>query len=95
MKTAKKKKAGFKIKLVLLAAFLIYAGFSIYTQQINIDELQSQNEGLEQQYEQVQDELARLEHQSEYINTQNYIENTARDKLGMVYSDEIILEPEE
>ncbi|MDD5016562.1 MAG: septum formation initiator family protein [Eubacteriales bacterium] len=92
----KKKKAKrnvkFRFKLLLLSAFLVYAGLSIYTQQTNINTLKSEQEALMAEYEQAQTELSRLEYKAEYMNTDNYVEDTAREKFGLVYEGEIILE---
>lgn len=89
----RKRKIKFRFKLLLLAFFLIYVGVAIYVQQMNIYELEEKKEELTLEYEQTQDELDRLEHKSEYMNTNDYIENTAREKLGLAYEDELVIEP--
>ncbi|MGI5849524.1 MAG: FtsB family cell division protein [Christensenellales bacterium] len=91
----KKRKIKLRFKLLLLACFLVYTGFSIFAQQTNINDLLSERETLNSAYKQAQTDLERLKHQSEYMNTDNYIENTARDKLGLIYENEIIFEPSE
>ena len=91
----KKRKVKLRFKLLLLAFFLVYAGVSIYTQQVNINTLLTEKETLNQEYEQAQTELSRLQHQSEYMNSESYVENTAREKFGLAYEDEIIFESEE
>jgi cell division protein DivIC len=93
MKIAIKRKVTFKFKLILLTCFLVYTGIAIYTQQVNIADLSAGKQELTQQYAQAQEDLSRLEHQYEYMNTEDYIENTAREKLGLAYDGEIILEP--
>lgn len=48
--------------------------------------------------EQIQDEEIRaeeIENLKEYVNSDEYIEKLARDKLGLVYEGEIIFKPEE
>ncbi len=42
-----------------------------------------------------QTQLNRLKHKSEYMGTSKYIENTAREKLGLVYEDELIITTQE
>jgi cell division protein DivIC len=93
MITARKRKITFRFKLILLACFLVYTGISIYTLQVNIGDLNIKKQELTQQYAQAQEDLSRLEHQNEYMNTDDFIENTAREKLGLAYEGEIILEP--
>ena len=91
----KKRKPKFRFKLLLLALFLVYTGVSIFMQQENIATLESDKQTLAEQYELAQTELDRLKHKSEYIGTSRFIENTAREKLGLVYEDELIITTEE
>lgn len=94
MKSLKKRRVTFKFKLIMLACFLVYIGIAIFTQQANIADLSAKKQELTQQYAQVQEDYSRLEHEKEYMGTDDYIKNTARNKLGLVYDNEIILEPE-
>ena len=87
----KNRKIKLRFKLLLLAVFMSYAAFSIYTQQTNINGLLTEQEALHEQYAQAQVELQRLQDESEYMNTKDYIEDTARERFGYAYGDEIIL----
>jgi len=80
-----------RFKLLILVVFLTFAGLSIYRQQAHINALLAEQQTLNSQYEQAQMELQRLQDQSEYMNTEDYIEDTARERLGYAYEDEIIL----
>jgi cell division protein FtsB len=80
-----------RFKLLLLTVFLAFAGISIYRQQANINSLLAEQQTLSAQYEQAQLELQRLQDQSDYMNTEDYIEDTARERLGYAYQDEIVL----
>ena len=91
----KKRKIKLRFKLLLLTCFLVYAGISIFTQQANIGQLLAEQEELNAQYTQAQTDLERIEHQSAYMDTDRYVENAARDKFGLTYENEIILEPAE
>lgn len=53
-----------------------------------IEELEKQRDEL------VQEKKAMKEHQ-EYVKTDEYIEEVARDKFGLVYRGEIIFEPDQ
>ena len=86
-----KRNVKFRFKLLLLCAFLMYAGVAIYTQQNNISALMQEQEALAEEYEKTQTELSRIQHKAEYIDSDAYIEDTARAKFGLVYEDEIIL----
>ena len=89
----KKRKIKLRFKFLILAVFLAYAGFTIFGQQAKIDELKSAQEGLTISVEQAQTELDRLEHKSQFMNTNEYVENTARERFGLAYEDELILQP--
>jgi cell division protein FtsB len=91
----KKRKVKFRFKLLLLAFFLVYVGVSIYIQQTNINTLLEEQKALSEQYEQTKLEKDRLEHKNEYMNTQDYVENEAREKFGFVYENEYVLTPAE
>lgn len=89
----KKRRIKLRFKLVMLTIFLVYAGVAIYGQQMKIIQLQKEHDTLVNQAEQVQTEFDRLQHKKDYMLTNDYIENSAREKFGLVYEDEIILEP--
>lgn len=50
----------------------------------------TQEKALEEELEQQQEKSRELSDYENYINSQEYVENTAKQKLGMVYSNEII-----
>lgn len=50
---------------------------------------------LEQRIETAKQEKERLVAQEEYMKTKQYIEDVAKDKLGLVYPDEIVIKPSE
>ena len=90
----KKRRIKPRFKFIILAVFLTYAGIAIYGQQVKINQLKTDQETLNQAVEQAETDLSRLKHKSEYMNTSEYVENTAREKFGLVYEDELIIEPE-
>ncbi len=64
-------------------------------------ELKAKNEAYIQREEslsrQIEDELERkaeLEEYEKYVQTKKYVEEVAREKLGLVYENEIIFKPE-
>jgi len=91
----KKRRMKFRFKLLLLALFLVYAGITIYGQQVKIESLQEEQQVLSERAQNTQTELDRLEHKSEYMNTEEYVENTARERFGLTYENEIVIETEE
>jgi cell division protein DivIC len=91
----KNRKVKLRFKLLILAVFLVYAGIAIFGQQTKIDELKAKQEALTIEAEQAQTELNRLEHKKAYMNTNEYIENTARERFGLVYENELILQEDD
>ena len=74
--------------------FLVAMSFKSYKLKEQNTQYISQKEELEQQ---IQDEELRsgeIENLKEYVNSTEYIEKVARDKLGLVYSDEILFQAE-
>ena len=58
------------------------------------DEYQSREEALMVQIEQEEQRSAEIAEFEKYTHTRKYIEDTARDKLGLVYPGEIIFKNE-
>ena len=89
-----KKRNGLKIiaiAVLLLFVVIAYNSFS----------LRGKQRALEKRYSELQEDLQSEEERSEqledraaYMQTIRYIEEIAREKLGLVYEDEIIFRPE-
>ena len=56
---------------------------------------QAREEALSQQVAKEEDRAADLEQYRIYVQTKEYIEKTAKEKLGLVNPDEILLKPEQ
>lgn len=56
-------------------------------------EYQMKEESLRNQLAQEQERAAKLEEQRVYVQTKQYIEKVAKEKLGLVNPDEILLKP--
>lgn len=50
---------------------------------------------LEQEKKQLEKEAEQIEEHKAYVQTKSYIEEVAREKLGLVYEDEIIFEAQD
>jgi cell division protein DivIC len=50
---------------------------------------------LERQQKELEDEKAEIEDYKSYVSSQEYTEQIAREKLGLVYPNEIIFEPDD
>lgn len=78
--------------VLILCFILTYNSFdmkaSLREKSAEIEELQAQVD----EQEQLQEELAK---ESEYINSDDYIEQIARDKLGLVNDNEIVFKKQD
>ena len=95
--TKKKEKRKNGLKIIALAVLVLF-GVIAY----NSIQLQEEKRALEKQYSELEEKLQEEEERSvllaerrAYMQTIRYIEEMAREKLGLVYEDEIIFRPEE
>ena len=56
---------------------------------------QNKYQKISAQIEEAQDEHKKLEEKEEYMKTKKYVEEVARNQLGLVYPDEIVIRPKE
>ena len=77
-------------KWVIFAAVVIYCGITILSQQSTINEHKQTLLDLETQKQELSKRIDALEEEISYMGTDEYVERTARDRLGMVKEDEII-----
>lgn len=90
-----KRKNGLKIialAVLVLFAVITYSSIS----------LQEEKQALEKQYRELQlklqeeeERFVMLEEKRAYMQTIRYIEDMAREKLGLVYEDDVIFRPQE
>lgn len=79
------------ISLMLLGVMSVQI-FSLYDRNLTY---QVKEEELENQLESEEQRQAELKEYEEYIKTDEYIEQEAKSKLGLVYPDEIIFKEKE
>lgn len=77
-------------KLMLVAALGIYCAISLVMQLSTLKNIETDKQTLNEQLADLQQQQAFLESELEYIGTDEYVERYAREKLGWVYSDEIV-----
>ncbi len=87
-----------KRNLIVIAVFVFILGCVISYKKI---ELNGQIASYEKKIAQLEKEKAaeekrteEIEEYEDYVQSKKYIEQEARDKLGLVYPDEIVFEPE-
>ena len=90
-----KKRLRKRVISALLALGLLYAGFTFVRQEIKMREQNGEIAEAKKTLEQWQDGNLQLSRQIDYMNTQDYIEDAAREKLGWIKQGEILfLAPE-
>ena len=78
------------IKWLIFAAVVIYSVIMILVQQAEIKEQTALLDELVSTEEQLTDRIEALEGEINYMQTDEYIERTARERLGMIKENEII-----
>ena len=90
-----KRKNGLKIIAVAVLVLFVVITYSSIQLQAEKRALEKQKSELEAALQTEQERTEELEDQRAYIQTVRYIEEIAREVLGLVYPDETILRPEE
>jgi len=75
----------------VLCSTLAYKNYGLKAQE---REYAKQLAELEKQKKEADKRTKEIEEYKEYVKTDEYIEEVAREKLGLVYKDEIIFEPD-
>ena len=91
---AKRKRTGI---LTVSAAVILLCGallFNSYNLSNRLDEYDDVVAGLNQQISEQQQESEELVKESDYVKTEEYMEQVAREKLGLVKENEIIFQKE-
>ena len=80
---------------VIVAAFVVCVGARSYLLKQESVKLAKRQEALESQIEMEEERTKQLEDQEKYMHTKKYVEDVAKTKLGLVYPDEILIQPQE
>ena len=76
------------LKKILVLMFIIYFLYTIIAQQKTLNSYAQEKEKYNDNIETAQEEQNELNEMKENINTDEYIEQIAREKLGMYYPNE-------
>ncbi|MDD6194316.1 MAG: septum formation initiator family protein [Lachnospiraceae bacterium] len=91
----KKKRTAGKFSFICIGLFLVLV---LSIQMVRLyqknQEYVRREEALSNQVEELKKEEAQLSEYENYIHSQDYIEDTAKKKLGLVYDNEIIFREE-
>ena len=84
----KNKKTNNLLKKIIVLIFVIYFIYTILTQQKTLNSYAKEREIYNEQIDLAQDEQNELKKIKENINSDEYIEQIAREKLDMYYPNE-------
>lgn len=94
----KKRKHSKIATSIIIVCVLVLAGIVFYKSmdlRAKRDALRVQAAELQAQIDDAEAEYQELEALEEYMQTKKYVEDVARNQLGLVYPDEIVIRPEE
>ncbi len=77
-----------KIKRVFILILIIYATFTVINQQKTINKYNQESKELSKQIEEEEQNKEQLAKRKEDVNSLEFIEQTAREKLDMYYPNE-------
>ena len=78
---------------IVLAVFCVIMGIQMYQKFSTLHKLKSQEASLKKEYQRELQISKELKEKKKYVQTDEYVEEMAR-KLGLLYPDEVILQPE-
>lgn len=79
------------IAVVMLLVVVTFSGFKL---QKKLEVYQQKELALQEQIEAEEERAKKIEEYEKYTQTKKYIEEVARDKLGLVYEGEILFKDE-
>ncbi|MDK2805811.1 MAG: cell division protein DivIC [Thermoanaerobacterium sp.] len=85
-----KGRSKIKFKTILLLLFVVYVAFTFVKQQITLNILDNKLNVVTSKVNAAEEENKRLNDQIKYIKTNEFIENEARQKLGLIKKGEIM-----
>ncbi len=95
MKKVKKRKRSNKMKFLIGGFLFLVAGsaaaYQSYRTGKTLDDYESKMKELDEKMKEEQERTAEIEDYRDYVKTDQYVEEVARDKLGLVYKDEVLL----
>ncbi|MCI8508935.1 MAG: septum formation initiator family protein [Lachnospiraceae bacterium] len=93
-KKRKQNSKGISIIVFVVIIFCAAVGIRTYALKNQSEELAKRQAALEKQMESEEQRTKELEELEKYMKTKKYVEEVAKEKLGLVYPDEILIEPE-
>ena len=94
-----RRKTHNKMGMILIAiaviVMTIIVGYSVYNMKIELNENKARIESLNKELDSEEKRKVEIAEYQEYIETDEFVEEVAREKLGLVHDDEIVFIKEE
>ena len=98
-KRQKADRTGSRLALVAVTVVVVSlaVALNVKTKDDNVrnEQLITREQALDRQLKDQEDRAADLKEERVYVQTKQYIEEVAKEKLGLVYEDEILLKPQD
>ena len=94
-KRRNQNKIGMRIVAVVVLALVVVVNANSMNLRAKSGTYQERTDKLNAQIDEEKQRTKEIEDLKKYVNTKKYIEEVAKDKLGLVYDDEIIFKPED
>lgn len=94
MRRRRRNRTGLYLVMTVLFLFCASLGFHSFSLRAECQGLQKQQEELKQKKEDLKKEKSSIQEQKKYMETNEYVENTAREKFGLVYDNEVVFKAE-
>lgn len=94
MRKRRRNRNGLYLVMTVVLLFCATLGFQAISLRADARELQKQENELLEKKKELEREKKSIEEQKAYMKTNEYVEDVARSKLGLVYEDEVIFKAE-
>lgn len=100
MRTRKKKmkeSSKYSMRLITVVVLILFGVLTYKTVSLKqqVSEYQTTIDGYEKDMKELKKERKEIEELRDYVETDSYIEEMAREKLGLVYKNEVIFETDD
>ncbi|MBO4396585.1 MAG: septum formation initiator family protein [Eubacterium sp.] len=86
----RRRRTGLYLVILMVLLFVITMGFQGMSLSADCEKLSAEQAELEARKKELEEERDEIRDKAEYMKTDAYIEDLAREKFGLAYDDEII-----
>lgn len=90
----RRNRTGLYLVMLVAAIFVGILAIHGYTLRANCQQLATEQENLKEKKKDLKKEKEKIKEHSAYRNTDQYVEDVAREKFGLVYDNEVVFKAE-